>query len=503
MLQHKIKTKINNELIKQDINHEENKKCTFKPNLSVHTTSPRTFDKFLKDQDNFLEKRKKNLTNLSKIKINAIPKIDCHSVLLANRSNRSNSVYNKLYESSRRKITDCDNLCETSIRTSRSLNPKLNSKVLQGFKKEFEKAVYEANLLNPKKVTFTEMISIMTSMRFVKDIDFNSNEISVLIKKLWASISSEPNDETPLSLLEFYIATIMNIKLEEIDPLILETINTINIKRVAQEYSILYWNRQSNKPCKEAICEYSFKPILCRESILMAKKLKQKCTKKFNGNIDESSENHKSNTFVNECTFKPKINTYKKLKTPQNYGKEGIREQFNSSKSNMYAIEEVQNELSEKDRDSINTNNKLIHKSKSPETKKQNEIVLNKKVPMVTESPLSICKTLCTMNKQQLRDKQSPLRFLTKSSKTKDLQKENPKQIKKFDEKSIVKEVNEKSEVLLYINVNFKGVKKRIAYHNGDTAKNLAENFAIENGLDDKKKIRLEKMINSQISQLV
>eukprot|EP00826_Nyctotherus_ovalis_P014972 TRINITY_DN14219_c0_g3_i1.p2 TRINITY_DN14219_c0_g3~~TRINITY_DN14219_c0_g3_i1.p2 ORF type:complete len:104 (-),score=15.81 TRINITY_DN14219_c0_g3_i1:91-357(-) len=67
-------------------------------------------------------------------------------------------------------------------------------------------------------------------------------------------------------------------------------------------------------------------------------------------------------------------------------------------------------------------------------------------------------------------------------------------------------------EVLLYIDVTYKGSKKRIVVRNGDTAKEVTERFALENGtcscvtsigIDEKKKARLEKMVSAHIRLLV
>ena len=57
---------------------------------------------------------------------------------------------------------------------------------------------------------------------------------------------------------------------------------------------------------------------------------------------------------------------------------------------------------------------------------------------------------------------------------------------------------------MLQIDVNLKhGLKKKVYVYEGDTAEELANNFSIENGLDDKMKKKLKTLIQQEIDKLL
>ena len=73
------------------------------------------------------------------------------------------------------------------------------------------------------------------------------------------------------------------------------------------------------------------------------------------------------------------------------------------------------------------------------------------------------------------------------------------KKIEKSDE------INKKEEIpLLIIDVNIgQGIKKKIYVYEGDTAENLAENFASEYNLEPDIKNRLESLIHNHMQRLL
>ena len=66
-------------------------------------------------------------------------------------------------------------------------------------------------------------------------------------------------------------------------------------------------------------------------------------------------------------------------------------------------------------------------------------------------------------------------------------------------------EINKKEEIpLLIIDVNIgQGIKKKIYVYEGDTAENLAENFANEYNLEPDIKSRLENLIHNHMQRLL
>ena len=67
-----------------------------------------------------------------------------------------------------------------------------------------------------------------------------------------------------------------------------------------------------------------------------------------------------------------------------------------------------------------------------------------------------------------------------------------------------IKVVKENENPILQIDVNLKhGLKKKVYVYEGDTAEELANNFSIENGLDDKMKKKLKTLIQQEIDKLL
>jgi len=476
LLNYEAKAKINSELAKEKVKEEEWKECTFTPQLTTKAKSTRSLSQFLADQNNFLKKKRNSLIELTDITQNRIPKINNNSIVLAKKKNRPGSIYDHLYNRSKKSMALSEETveqpksAENIASISKISKSGSNSKVIQGFNKEFERAVEESNLNYRETITFYEMLLILTKMRLIKGVNKIPKKIYDLIEKLWLTIKLSNEDLVPVNTLKIYIAAILKIEPQS------------SKDNIAQEYAPLYWNRKSNKEQREIICEYSFKPILCKESLIMADELKKK------SKIKEGS-NKKSKEVPNECTFRPKINTYKRSPLTSRL-KERVYKKNNLKEEEYKKLEEPQRKNAKaKRQSSVKGTNTDKYKGES-----------SYKVKDIMRQPSDNEKTILHrgLSENKPKEKLKPDNDLNEEAITKNNEPLNEEK----DESQL--------EILLYIDVTYKGSKKRITVRNGDTAKEVTDRFALENGnenitiigINEKKKVRLEKMINAHIRLL-
>jgi hypothetical protein len=428
LFNYQAKTKVNIELVKAKVKKEEVKECTFAPQLTARSKASRSFNKFLADQSNFL-KKKKSLADRTEVTINRIPKINANSAILASKKYRDTSLHNHLYTHQR----DVEQVKEV-------LRSKADTIMLQGFNKEFQRALDEVDLNYSSIINFNEMLLILEKLRLIKDPTNNSRAVNELVSKLWSEIKSPKEDTAPIGMLRYYVAAALK----------LESVEDSKSARIAREYAALYWNRQSNKQQKKTSCEYSFKPILCKESLLIVEELKKKGTQSSK-NLDKQDKE-----MFKECTFKPKINEYKKVKRAKSIN---LYQRHNSLNRLGYKI------VRDASPKMPFTIEELEHpKSQQKATKRTNNIgdsELSYRVKDIIRQKSAIG----TISRKEVlsENKFSPLNIRTESISD--------------DSLSDKKE----QEILLYIDVNLKGSKQRIVVYKGDTAQKVAEQFTLKN----------------------
>eukprot|EP00826_Nyctotherus_ovalis_P014973 TRINITY_DN14219_c0_g3_i2.p1 TRINITY_DN14219_c0_g3~~TRINITY_DN14219_c0_g3_i2.p1 ORF type:complete len:473 (-),score=82.28 TRINITY_DN14219_c0_g3_i2:91-1509(-) len=465
----------------------------------------RSFGKFLADQNVFL-KKKRSLIEVANVISERIPKIDGMSAMLATKRNRSGSIHKHLYNNSKKSILTNEETPEKlkkSVNENRMLKVKANTIMIQGFNKEFQRVLEESNLNYQSTITFPEMLLVLEKMRLIKTMDNNPKELRDLVHKLWLDIKLPKEDITSVETLKFYIAAILNIEHTSSEP-------KAKINRVAQEFAPLYWNRQTNKQKREVICEYSFKPILCKESLVIAEELKRKCEGKLKGALMSKDGSKLNKVFSSECTFRPKINAYKRpVHTSRLQKKANQPCSANLKRAECKSTKALKNSLEEQKTELIKTKmpvSSMRSKSRQEESYKVKDIIKN-----AVETAKEIKQRGQPMNNhkeqtKKLEDNAESKLWHKETNSRPETQNNRPSLIDKEQESE------NDLEVLLYIDVTYKGSKKRIVVRNGDTAKEVTERFALENGtcscvtsigIDEKKKARLEKMVSAHIRLLV
>jgi len=362
--------------------------------------------------------------------------------VLASKKHRNTSIHNHLYNTSKRSLVPVE---ESVEQVKEVIRGKADTIMLKGFNKEFQKAIDKVNLSYSDVISFTEMMLVLEKMRLIKDVSNNSRTINDLLKKLWLEIKSPKEDVASIGMFKSYVAAILNIG----------TLEPSKNTRITREFAPLYWNRQSNKQQKEATCEYSFKPILCKESLIIAKELKKKGAQSSK-NLDKL---HKE--ISKECTFKPKINEYKKLRRVNSinlYQKRGSLNRLgykiakDASPKIPFTVEELEHPKVKRTKSQQNYMKKIRDTSDSELSYRVKDIIRQKSVTDIIDKK----ETLKKSEFSQLN-----------------IRTENGNEDSLSDKKE--------KEILLYIYVNLKGSKQRIVVYKGDTAQQITEQFALQN----------------------
>jgi len=99
------------DILKEDLENNKMKECTFSPQIEKPTEHLRSVDEFLQDQNKFLQRKKDNIAkiagdNKEKIKdsIPQHPKIDQNSEALLQAKPREGPVHERLYNLKRKEI---------------------------------------------------------------------------------------------------------------------------------------------------------------------------------------------------------------------------------------------------------------------------------------------------------------------------------------------------------------------------------------------------------------
>ena len=177
---------------------------------------------------------------------------------------------------------------------------------------------------------------------------------------------------------------------------------------------------------------------------------------------------------------------------------------INNNRENIIEINKREEKIEDKD-NKIGKNvelNKKLEKNTEPNKKTEKINELNKKIEKNNENELN---KIIEKNNQMDKKKEKNIELNKKIENNNELNKKIEKniQLDKKIEKS--DEINKKEEIpLLIIDVNIgQGIKKKIYVYEGDTAENLAENFASEYNLEPDIKNRLESLIHNHMQRLL
>ena len=177
---------------------------------------------------------------------------------------------------------------------------------------------------------------------------------------------------------------------------------------------------------------------------------------------------------------------------------------INNNRENIIEINKREEKIEDKD-NKIGKNvelNKKLEKNTEPNKKTEKINELNKKIEKNNENELN---KIIEKNNQMDKKKEKNIELNKKIENNNELNKKIKKniQLDKKIEKS--DEINKKEEIpLLIIDVNIgQGIKKKIYVYEGDTAENLAENFASEYNLEPDIKNRLESLIHNHMQRLL
>ena len=177
---------------------------------------------------------------------------------------------------------------------------------------------------------------------------------------------------------------------------------------------------------------------------------------------------------------------------------------INNNRENIIEINKREEKIEDKD-NKIGKNvelNKKLEKKTEPNKKTEKINELNKKIEKNNENELN---KIIEKNNQMDKKKEKNIELNKKIENNNELNKKIEKniQLDKKIEKS--DEINKKEEIpLLIIDVNIgQGIKKKIYVYEGDTAENLAENFASEYNLEPDIKNRLESLIHNYMQRLL
>lgn len=465
---------MNTELVKEKVKKEEVKECTFTPQLTARAKASRSFGRFLADQNNFLQRKKKSLADLTEIASPGIPKIDSNSILLATKKNRGASIHNHLYNSSKKTIAPTEEVKDQLKESTRITREKGDAIILQGFNKEFQRALDEFGLSSSDTVSFKEMLLILEKMRLLNDTESNVGETNGLVHRLWRELKPPKDTEASVKQLKSYIAGILNLSLSP------------DCCKAGRDFAPLYWNRQCNKQRKEAVCEFSFKPILCKESLVMAELLRKKGDRKVKRTVSSGNANGKVSS---QCTFKPKINAYKRVdkskikrEEPLNDLKE-VDEDCKGAKD-VHTVEELERLRTKRAKSSQSLLKvKKANKSEQGLSYKVKDIIGHKSTDMDEKS---ITPKKFGMNKNKSLSMDNQYKYAEQKeakSPSKNTNLDIPKGNELEELEADREQFEDKSNTLLYIDVNLRGCKQRIVVYRDDTAHEVAEKFALENSI--------------------
>ena len=227
-------------MLRQNLEEEELKECTFTPHVN-NSGSTRTLDEFLMDQQRFI-KNKLNYSSSYK-ELTAVPKINDKSSLMVPQKQRK--VHERLYMMHKKPlmIEEDEKLPVKTTREKRELKlyqlamekkakkeshvkeqpvkiePSEDPILIQGFRKEFARAVDNIDLFEEKKINLKGMEKILRAMHLTKESEFESlnNRTNELTRKLWSILKLPDQELILISILELYIAAILNIKLKNLD----------------------------------------------------------------------------------------------------------------------------------------------------------------------------------------------------------------------------------------------------------------------------------------------
>jgi hypothetical protein len=278
-------TKEKTEILRKSLVDKEFKECTFTPQVNCSGSS-RTLDEFLVDQQRFLNRKKNSSSIESKVK--RVPTINSNSAAMVDK--RPKNVYNRLYMLHKKPLVIEEDR-EVRVKANRerrelklyalakkkevqtpnkeqkpvqSKEPSIDPLVIQGFNREFNKAIERIEVMKDTKVDYQGLIRVLTIMHFIDESfeDLSSrNGTRGLTARLWSSIKLPAQDLTPISTLQAYLAAILNIKLDG------SLLSAKEVKKIAQNFEVLYLTRKSKgQKKKEKVEDFSFRPELCEES---------------------------------------------------------------------------------------------------------------------------------------------------------------------------------------------------------------------------------------------
>ena len=287
--------------MKKEIEQEEKKLCTFSPKTNNPNDEHRPLEVFLEHQARFLKHKEQNSLPIPEEIINPIPKIDKNSVSIINMKISKVPFHDRLYALPKKDKPEEKNEKQKKVtgerrdlrlyqmalkkqeqiksnhdkKSKKKMDPKSDPVLIEGFHKEFAKSLEDSKIsANEDNITYDEMIKILKTMRFIPN-KATHKEVNDLIESLWKSIK-ENNEHGSIKSLKAYTSAILNINISTSLPE--KKLRIVEINKIATKYRLLATIRKSNKPKKQPKNPegVTFKPLLCKESIEIAKKHRDK-----------------------------------------------------------------------------------------------------------------------------------------------------------------------------------------------------------------------------------
>ena len=448
-----------NQKIREEMEQKKILECTFQPKISNYLTNNNINNKNKKQK----KVRNKNSYGSSKIS-NKINKNKLNGL--------KKNVFDELYEDGKQKLKSKKDKTKEEIE-------------LEEQKPEF---TFKPNIknLDPKKIPKTN---------FINDI-YNETEYQTLYERLkHARLQRlvKNNTQNRYGLNKELKKFVMDNK----------KYNYLQNNQYYETDDPFYYNTleimsdlKNNENVRTEINEKNNFDRMNKSQEIKYEKNKIKERHSFDKNNNYGEMNLNNNVIIEEKNDDKNDETNKREEKRDNYNnkeEKTIRLNKNVEINDKIEKKEGKNIGINKDvekKDKINYNN----------NKEENIIEINKSQENIDDKDKSTEKNNA-LNKKIENNKQ----LNKKIEKNVELNKKLEKNIQMDKKKEKSDEINKKEEIpLLIIDVNIgQGIKKKIYVYEGDTAKNLAENFANEYNLEPDIKNRLESLIQNHMQRLL
>ena len=500
---------IQNQKIREEMEQKKILECTFQPKISNYLTNNNINNK------NNKQKKLKNKNSYGSSKIsNKINKNKLNGL--------KKNVFDELYEDGKQKLKSKKDKTKEEIELEEQ---KLEFTFKPNIKNLDPKKIPKTNFINDiynetEYQTLYERLKHARLQRLVKNNTQNRYGLNkelkqfVMDNKKYNYLQNNQYYETDDP---FYYNTLEIMSdLKNNENMRTEVNEKNNCDRVNKSQEIKYEKNRINE--RHSIDNNNnYEEMNLNNNVIIEEKNEEKIDEKYD-EIDKREEKRDNYSNKEEKIIRLNKNVELNYKIEKNKEEKNIginknvekkdkinnNNNINNNRENIIEINKREEKIEDKD-NKIGKNvelNKKLEKNTEPNKKTEKINELNKKIEKNNENELN---KIIEKNNQMDQTKEKNIELNKKIENNNELNKKIEKniQLDKKIEKS--DEINKKEEIpLLIIDVNIgQGIKKKIYVYEGDTAENLAENFANEYNLEPDIKNRLESLIHNHMQRLL